>query len=265
MVKTSLGMLFLNFFFNNALAIDSLVFGGVDVLPQDPIARSTVFITGKIQRASFTCSGVLIERDIVITAGHCLGGGGYADLIVHFGVKAKEKPITSISVIKQVRKQEPPINEGADRDDIAVLRLAKPAPNEFEPAKVLADFSQLQNGTDVLLAGYGRNTPVDPEGNNPGVGVLRKVNQKILDIQYAEREILIDIRERGVCTGDSGGPAFLETENGLALFGITSHLTERDRLPDQGRRKIYGCIADIAYTNVLKHLDWIEEAIVSLR
>ena len=239
------------------------IINGENVKAEDPIAKSTVYITGQIVRATFSCTGVILAEDIILTAGHCLGGGGWAKLTVHFGPQGKN-PVASIPVVGQKRRRDIPPPNGLGRDDVAVLKLASRIPAGFVPATLLPNSNLLKDQAEIILAGYGRTTPYEPKFGNGGIGTLRKVRQRILDTRYAEREVLVDITGKGSCTGDSGGPAFLETDSKLFVWGIASHLTENDRLPDQGRERRYACIKDLVYTNVIEQLPWIEQAITEL-
>jgi secreted trypsin-like serine protease len=247
--------------FAATLGLTPFIFGGTDVVAGDPIANSTVYIQGKFLHASFTCSGALVAPDLVMTAGHCLGGGGFADLVVYFGPNGTDG---GIKVIKQVRKYEVFSQAEFDRDDVALLRLAQPAPAAYVPAVILDDPALVRDGADIILAGFGIDHRT-PEDGNAGVGKLRSVEQKILTGKYGNTEVLIDIKERGACSGDSGGPAFVKRNNQLLLFGIASRLTARDRMPDVGREARYDCNIDIVYSNILAFAEWFKQAEAELR
>lgn len=239
------------------------IVGGSDALADEPVTQSTVLIYGKLLRSHFTCTGVIIGKDAVLTAGHCLGGQGNADLTVLFGVD-QNRPTHSIAVRDQVR---PDNYNTTDHDhpwnDIAILRLAQNIPASYQPAQLLADANAIQDGASVLLAGYGINVPISNDTQNEGAGRLRKVEQKIIVAKrpLSPTEMLIDIKGHGSCFGDSGGPAYFQTKNGLIVAGIVSHMTEKDRLPDDHGHAKYGCIVDMAYTRVPDFMAWIQAAL----
>lgn len=145
------------------------IVNGTEVSVNDPIAKSIFMLTGKYQRFSFTCTGSILSKDLIVTAAHCQGPYGGADI--------------------------------------------------------------LQSGDLVILAGYGINVPAMPNRGDGGVGILRSVQQNILEPQYGNTEILINIKNKGTCSGDSGGLAFIQKDNEIYLFGVASRMTDKDIVP----------------------------------
>jgi secreted trypsin-like serine protease len=237
------------------------IIGGQDEIPGSPISQQTVYIKGKIQRASFTCTGTILSENMILTAGHCLGGGGYADLVVHFGVQGEK---AAIKVINQIRKQDNPVPSEYDWDDVAVLKLESKIPAGFRPVKFLSDVSLMKNGAAVILAGYGQTVTHPPSSGNGNSGRLRSVEQVVLQYPYGQTEILVSLQGKGACRGDSGGPAFVNINGELQQIGIASRMTENDRIPGGGRNPQYACIVDLVYTDILAQKNWIDWAIQKL-
>lgn len=229
------------------------IVGGDDVSADDIVARSTVLVRGKLLRSSFTCTGTIIGEDLVLTAGHCLGAPGYAELTVYFRID-RDGAGPAIPVRAQVRPDDYNTRDHFNPwNDVALLRLSQKVPSGYQPVPLLEDPSQLADGAPVLLAGYGISVPVSSNPSNEGEGRLRKVRQKIVQAHYNPTEMLVDIHGHGPCFGDSGGPAYFETPQGLVLAGVVSHLTESDKLPKEfGPRTAaadrYGCLVDMAYS-----------------
>lgn len=236
------------------------IIGGNDELPGSAISQQTVYIKGKIQRASFTCTGSILNENMILTAGHCLGGGGYADLTVHFGVQGAEN---AIKVINQIRVRDIADTE-YDWDDVAVLKLEKNIPAGFHPVKFLENPDLLINGAKVILAGYGQTVAHPPSSGNGNSGRLRSVEQTVLQTPYGQTEFLISLAGKGPCRGDSGGPAFINVNGELQQIGIASRMTENDRIPGGGRNPEYACTVDLVYSNVLAQQKWINWAIQKL-
>lgn len=241
--------------------IQLFIIGGQEVAGDSPIAKQTVLIKGKIQRATFTCSGSILSENVILTAGHCLGGGGYADLEVFFGPNGSAG---SIKVINQIRRRDIPPDSEMDWDDVAVLKLERNIPAGFTPVQFYPDSNWIEKGSAVILAGYGQTVVEAPDSGNGGSGRLRSVDQVILEPKFGQSEILINIKTKGACRGDSGGPAFIERDGQLFQIGAASRLTENNRLPNRGREKRYGCLVDMVYSDVLAQKAWIESTMTSL-
>lgn len=254
------------------------IIGGSPVGQGDPVMTSTVLIVGSETvagqngqqgTAQFICTGSIIANDLVLTAAHCLGETGNATLQVAFrsniqgpgpvvGVVAQTRPSDYVSLASR---------SPVDQDDIGLLRLAQPIPAGYAPAHILTDLSALQEGAEILLAGYGIDVPVAP--TNPkdmgGAGVLRQVQQQIINPHYGNTEVLVSLQGgRGACHGDSGGPAFVQSGGVLYLFGVTSRLTNDDPEVRSGNKVEVSCSVDMVYTNLLTRASWINQAAAQL-
>ena len=242
-------------------ALSPLIFGGDEVSSSHPIAKSTVLLKGQIYRSSFTCTATIVADDLLMTAAHCLGGNGWADLTAYFETRADGNG-TSIEIIDRRKPATAlPTNQELDWDDIALLKLKSKIPNGYIPVTFLKESAQLSDGATVILAGYGRATEREPLSGDGGVGVLRAVKQNILQAKLGQTEILINIKGKGSCKGDSGGPAYIDDGKNLFYFGLASRLTEKDLVSaPSARNKLYECIDDMIYTNVLSHKSWLEKS-----
>ena len=239
----------------NLLAGPQIINGEEVTNPLDPVAKSTVRIRGHITRASFTCSGVLIRQDLVLTAGHCLGPG-WATIEIFFSDGSG--PITLSDQIRP-DNYNPKAGPLESWNDIALLKLKVAAPSEFTPVGFIAQAESIFKGQNLLFAGYGQST-TSPDSTD-GLGVLRKITQSVLDPQLTSSEFLVNLRGGGPCFGDSGGPAFVQTPQGLKLAGITSRLTKNDL--DPLNPKIYLCTNEIIYTNVQSQMTWLKSQMLN--
>jgi secreted trypsin-like serine protease len=148
-----------------------------------------------------------------------------------------------------------------DWDDLGILRLAQPIPQGYTPATIMNANEELQAGTPILLAGYGIDVPVEPTSpaDTAGAGVLREVDQTIINPNYGQTEVLVSLQGKGACHGDSGGPAYVNEGGHLALFGVTSRLTN-----DDISGNVMSCSVDMVYTDILKRATWINAAVQKL-
>lgn len=201
------------------------ILGGEVVQPSDIVANSTValkYIEGN--SAYPMCSGTLISPNLVLTASHCLHGMNKAQIRVGFSINVIDKldAETMIEVADFVIHPK----YGTDRlNDVALIALAKPAPAPYKPVAIVSADYQLTVGMPMLLAGYG----VINDSTGADTDALRKVTVPMAKI--LETILVTDqTKATGACNGDSGGPAYLEKDGVLFVYGITRG--PHDNAPD---------------------------------
>jgi secreted trypsin-like serine protease len=243
--------------------VSEKIVNGVEVKNNDPIAKSTVFLNAKYQRFSFTCTGIIVSNDMILTAAHCLGPYMGAKITAFFGVNKNQKGIT-INVIKQVAHSDYQETNKTDRRDFALLLLEKPIPSEYSPINFLPEENILNNDEKIILAGYGINITPMPSKGDGGVGVLRMAEQNIIDANYGQSEVLINIKNKGTCSGDSGGPAMIKKQDQLYLFGVASRMTDKDIVPGSNPTR-YECKEEIVYGNIIKENEWLKKTMKEIK
>jgi secreted trypsin-like serine protease len=235
------------------------IIGGVEVPNTDIIASTTVAIISQTDQGTALCTGSIIDTDLIVTAGHCVGPSPDRMRIV-FRENLNSRTGKVVRVTGYVRDPNYGIggDSDVDLDDIALIRFDGGLPAGYQAATLLSDSSQLQDGSGVTLAGYGITTGTPRKGANSGAGILREVDTTILNAHYGDTEVEMDQSHgKGACHGDSGGPAFLKTADGnLLLFGVTSR--GPSNVADH-------CDTAGIYTNILAHLDFIQSATDELR
>lgn len=246
------------------------IIGGVDVQSGDPVAASTVLVFAKENENTSICTGTIIEKDIILTAAHCVGLSGLAQVVVAFRTSLQSQgPV--MQVVERRRPTDFLSRAGSEADwhDIAVLRLAGEIPAGFRPAKFASPF-QVRDGARVVLAGYGMNMAVAPADDKTptGSGTLRKVDQVVLKAQFGATETLISLAGgKGSCKGDSGGPAYIKQGNEYFVFGVASRMTAKNRVANNGDHRDFACSVEMVYSNALQPplMTWIKKAIAQMR
>lgn len=194
------------------------IIGGVTVEQGDPVLRSTVLLFD----GSYLCTGSIVAPDLIISAAHCvLSPINVSAMKVYFTTNIEDQSAYSVGGLSAIAN--PLYNPRASKNanDVSLIKFPGGLPAGYAPAQILPPSVKLQNGESVVLAGYGESDT--SEGGNNGAGVLRKVNVNIENADYSTSEVLLDQTQgKGSCHGDSGGPAFVEMNGGLYLWGVTS-------------------------------------------
>lgn len=192
------------------------------------------------------CSGVIISPVLILTAAHCISGDENT-LNVFFGKSAKE--ITASRKVSKIIVHEEYQDEATkDRNDLALIKLIDPVPENYSSAKFIEDTSILKKETQVLIAGYGST------GSGKFEPTLNILNKKIFNPNYSNTEILFDQRNgSGICGGDSGGPAFVKHKGKWYLWGISSAILTRKDLAE--------CEYKGIITKIYRHSDWLNRAL----
>lgn len=232
------------------------ILGGTDVTASDPIAHAVA----RIRWTGFFCTASVIGPRTLLTGAHCVDGNftgrgvDPATLSVEFGnVGAQDAQTRKIEKffihpgwLATLAKLKNPRGGGPvfpDQGDMAVVVLTEPIPEGYIPVDLLSSREMLQKGSTVTLAGFGKTAL-------GSLGILEKVQASILDSAYGRSEIKIDQSQGvGICFQDSGGPAYVEVEGKLFLWGVASRVQNPD------------CTGFSVFTVVPEFADWIQSVL----
>jgi hypothetical protein len=195
----------------------------------EPNHRYVVYIGG--------CTGTVISKHTVLTAGHCFG---LLDT-VRFGPTVATAT-TSIRVVQKLR--DPLYADICDQDatyDLAIAKLEQPAPTQAAPLlRATLDNTSRYVGPSWTWVGYGRTGgaggagtkrattfPIDLVGPATGRGSLCMIPETL---------IYSSVAGRNACNGDSGGPSFWVSGGVEYLAGVTSSGDDACMLDDTQQR-----------------------------
>jgi secreted trypsin-like serine protease len=221
------------------------VVGGASVVRETGAGRHIVMVSGT--RGNL-CTGTALAQDLVLTAGHCVAPAstyrvGTVDAPIGFA-------ISRIAVHPRYSASD--YASGRVTADVALLKLATPLPATVVPA-ALAVTRAVKPGDRFTIAGYG----VTAARSDSGIGVPRAAalvatgrpgNLQVRLVDPATRDQRAGL---GACTGDSGGPAFIENAGAFAVIGVVSWST--------GPANSDGCGGLSGITPLALHRNWVIE------
>jgi hypothetical protein len=172
------------------------------------------------------CSGVLLDWDLVLTAGHCARAFAVGELSAVFdfyyespGVLAyRPESVAAVAEIVAERLDEA---GSAPRLDYAWLRLKTPVSPLRRPAQVHAVASDLGVGDPIVSMSYGGGIPLKIDSG----ARVRDARSDSADYFTADADNF---------SGSSGGGAF---DEGLILTGVTSRGQEDFEVTASGCRR----------------------------
>jgi hypothetical protein len=176
-----------------------VIIDGTEAAATDAGARTVVSLAIKIEAVGRICSGVIIDERWVLTAGHCLLGAG--DVGIGFPFAPPEHYMRSEKVYLHPEYAENP-DVRTTVYDFALIQLPADIPASYQVASIATDQAVLK--VPGLFSTYGFG--LDERGWG---GTLRKATIFVSDVDRFRLSIHPSYGPN-ICSGDSGGPIFLE-------------------------------------------------------
>jgi MYXO-CTERM domain-containing protein len=187
------------------------------------------YVVGIADNQGAFCSGTVISRRTVLTAGHCFtanAGPKGGILKILFGPDLVSSAVVSVDTVKAVR--HPGYDDTTLSNDLCLVELAADAPSQAVPLlrETLTGGPEFI-GPNFTFVGYGD----DGMGN---YDVRRVVTFPIANIGPAnvgldtgsgpidKTMFFFAVPEKNTCNGDSGGPAFVVRSKVERVAGTTS-------------------------------------------
>ena len=158
------------------------------------------------------CSAVLISQNTALTAWHCF------DEVVFSGFAEIDGKKINITDVK-LHPQALPLPSGEVLNDLALLTLETGSQVYNSVSEV--SLSKILPGQSLEIYGFGQGSA------DGSAGMLRRGTMTISSVDENFIKTTFKGEGQNTCFGDSGGPAFLVTEQGLELVGILSSGTNQ--------------------------------------
>jgi len=224
----------------------SAMVGGAPPAAGD-VGRSVVMILGSYGTA---CTATAVARDLLLTAAHCVEPGADYKLV---GSAPGQQP-----VLKDIARIERDPQFDLKRlfghlatADVALIKLAEPLPPHVSPVRIGGDGEAVVVGDALVVAGYG----VTVRGDGRTGGTVRTATLVVTGQPGPLQIRLFDPRTKdespglGACAGDSGAPAFRDSNGNLTIVGVVSWST--------GPKLSAGCGGLTGITPLVRYRAWI--------
>lgn len=234
--------------------VDKIV-GGQELQSSRLVNHRFVMIVSDNQGTPQICTGTVISQHHILTAAHCVNNS-IDDLSLVTGVKPlgneQALVLTPVAVYRHEKYNEASV---MDRNDVAIIKIAETIKLKNSEMPKLPDGDVIRlleksDRTQFLAVGYGMTGSVGNEDRTEGV--LRSVYLEIKS--KSEKTLLVDQTQgRGVCYGDSGGPALKKYQQKIYIIGIASGIysTDASSLNEDE------CQAGALYMNIIPYIPWI--------
>lgn len=230
------------------------IVNGEDVAENSLIAKSTVaighYFVGFNEFEPF-CSGVIVSKDTIITAAHCLKDfSSESSFRILFGKNSKEVSSEFFRDIDQV-VLNPNYAEIYSEDgqfltsmgDIAAIKIVGEIPQSSAPVSIINENLKLGDFFELVVAGWGHML-------NQGAEYMQ-FSKHVINKYWASHIVIREASSKGACNGDSGGPVYILDNQRLVVVGLVRgpHFPATE------------CGTSIEFTNLSAHTGLIVELI----
>lgn len=207
------------------------------------------------------CIATLISEQWAITAGHCTEETPLGEMInsgEQYSVSIDGDEYAVAELVIHPSYKHPQQSESVD---LALIKLDRPVLG-ISPIKLYQDLDEM--GKVVSFVGWGY-TGMGTQGGVDNDGKMRRAQNTVMNAGKWLEFSFDDPRESNSSAlplegipglGDSGGPALVETNQGMMIMGVALGEVDNPLAPQQGA---YGSIS--LYERVSSHYLWVSQVI----
>jgi len=201
------------------------------------------------------CSGAIIFKNAILTAAHCVTKNE-KNILVFFDDKPFAEDSQSQGVVASAVEIHPQYLAGTELQsvDLALVFISSELPLTHAPVPISAE--EVQPGQNIMMAGYGKTL----QGDSHQVGLLYHAEGSV----KASGHSFFSVDQQagvGICDGDSGGPAYITTNNQRAVVGVAKMVYSENN-ESEGE---CSAIAQFTAVTTLEIRNWLYQTIQQMQ